>query len=341
MKSSVLLVIFSFCIFFVSCAAQNTASSTGVMFYNLENLYDTINDPEKDDETFLPTADRNWNAEKYHEKLLNIAKVITTAGMPVLVGVCEVENRNVLDDLIAEKSISEGNYKYIHFNSPDERGIDVALLYNAALFTPKKYFPITVNLPGETVDYTRDILFVYGELTINGKKEPLNVYVNHWPSRVEGEEVSAPKRAAAAQTLKKVVDSLFAELKNPNIIIMGDFNDTPFDKSISQILYVQELDADRSFERLVGLAFEKQKKGEGSYNYKGNWQALDQIIVSKSLLDGRNLDVEENTFEFFQQDFMMYNHPQYGKSPSRSFSGTKYYSGYSDHLPVYVELKLF
>lgn len=329
-------------IFLNSCSAQTQAVSSGVMFYNLENLYDTINDPAKNDEVFLPGADRKWDSQKYHEKLQNISQVIATVGhLPVLVGLCEVENESVLKDLIAEKNIKNGNYKYIHFDSPDERGIDVALLYNEKLFVPKKYFSVPVHLNVTEEDYTRDILYVHGEIEVNEKKEAIHVFVNHWPSRSEGEEISAPKRADAAQTLKHVVDSLFATLSHPNILIMGDFNDTPFDKSISQILGANETVTSAGDETLFNLSAEKQKNGEGSYNYKGNWQALDQIIVSSSLLDKTNLDADVSSFRFLQEDFMMYMNNQYGKTPSRSYSGTKYYGGYSDHLPVYVGLQFF
>lgn len=328
-------------IFSNSCNAQPHTTTVGVMFYNLENLYDTINDPAKNDEVFLPGADRKWDNQKYHEKLQNISQVIATVGnMPVLVGLCEAENESVLNDLIAEKKIKDGNYKYIHFDSPDERGIDVALLYNEKLFVPKKYFSVPVHLNVEEEDYTRDILYVHGEIDVLGKKEAIHVFVNHWPSRAEGEEISAPKRAAAAQTLKHQVDSLLTSLNHPNIIIMGDFNDTPYDKSILQILDAKEK-LSSAEETLVNLAAEKQKIGEGSYNYKGNWQALDQIIVSSSLLDKTNLDADVSSFRFLQEDFMMYMNNQYGKSPSRSYSGTKYYGGYSDHLPVYVGLQFF
>lgn len=323
-----------------SCSAQNEGHDVGVMFYNLENLYDTINDPNKDDEVFLPGADRNWNTERYTTKLENMSKVIAMGAgiMPVLVGLCEVENEQVIKDLVNEENLKEGNYAYVHFDSPDERGIDVALLYNKKKFSVKKSFPIKVNLPSDSGDLTRDILFVYGEIEINGKREPLNIFVNHWPSRVEGEEVSAPKRMAAAQTLKHIIDSLYKKLTYPNIIIMGDFNDTPFDKSIQQGLNAQEIDAAIEGSTLTDLMASKQKSGEGSYNYKGLWQALDHIIVSNSLLDNKNLEVARNSTIFVKQDWMMFHHDKYGESPNRTYSGTRYIGGYSDHLPVFVEL---
>ncbi len=330
----------------LSCTAQNTNNSGnafGVMFYNLENLYDTINDPNKDDETFLPGADRKWNAAKYDKKLDQLSKVIASGAdfMPTLVGLCEVENIMVVKDLAANKTLTSANYGVVHFDSPDERGIDVALMYNKSVFTPKKSIPYHVTIPGDSVDYTRDILYVSGTMNINGKKEELHIFVNHWPSRSEGEEVSAPKRAAAAQTLKNVIDSLNNKHTDPNIIIMGDFNDTPFDISIQKVLMAQEKNNSYTDECLVNLMSEKQKAGEGTYNFKGNWQILDHIIVSEALLDKSNLDVNENTLQIVKKDWMLFHHDKYGDSPDRTFSGIKYIGGYSDHLPVYIELTTY
>lgn len=329
----------------VSCSAQKESdvkASCAVMFYNLENLYDTINDPLKDDESFLPDAERNWNTEKYNAKIEHLSKVIATGAemMPALIGVCEIENINVVRDLAASAYLKDENFDVIHFDSPDERGIDVALMYNTTKFNPKQSFPIHVTLPGETVDYTRDILCVKGELLLGGNKETLYIFVNHWPSRVEGEEISAPKRAAAAQALKHVIDSLNNKLTNPNILIMGDFNDTPFDVSIQTILGAKELTAKRNDETLVDLMTEKQKSGEGSYSYKGNWQCLDQIIVSTNLLNNKLLDVDENSVQIVKQDWMLYHSDKYGDSPNRTYAGTKYVAGYSDHLPVVVHLTM-
>jgi predicted extracellular nuclease len=332
-----LLVVFN-----LSCSAQsnNTVASTGygVMFYNLENLYDTINDPAKDDEVFLPNADRLWNASKYEAKLENLSKVIATAAdmLPTLVGLCEVENEMVVKDLVNTNNLKPGNYDYVHYDSPDERGIDVALLYNKKDFKVKSSKAIAVTLPGEKQDFTRDILMVNGEILINGKKEQLFVFVNHWPSRSEGEEVSAPKRAAAATKLKEVVDSLNAKLDNPNIVIMGDFNDTPLDISIQKILNAQATADTYAEETLVNLMTKLQTTGQGSYNYKGNWQALDQIIVSAGLLDGKSLEVSPETAQFVKKDWMLYHNDKYGDSPDRTFAGNKYIGGYSDHLPVFV-----
>jgi len=305
-------------------------------------LFDTINDPTKDDETFLPNADRKWDAKKYAAKLENLSKVIATGAdmLPAIVGLCEVENETVVKDLANTNNLKSANYGYVHYNSPDERGIDVALLYNKNKFKVKSSKAIHVTLPGDTIDFTRDILLVYGELNINGKKEMIYVFVNHWPSRSEGEEVSAPKRAAAALTLKHAVDSLNAKFENPNIIIMGDFNDTPVDNSIQKILMANGVANSYVNESLVNLMTNMQAMGLGSYNFRGNWQALDQIIVSASLLNGKSLEVNTESTLFVKKDWMMYHNDKYGDSPDRTYAGIKYIGGYSDHLPVFVDLTL-
>lgn len=326
----------------LSCSAQNSEISTstgfGVMFYNLENLYDTINDPDKDDEVFLPGADRQWDEKKYQTKLEQLSKVIATGAdmLPTLVGLCEVENESVVKDLVATKNLKAGNYKYVHFDSPDERGIDVALLYNEKDFSVKTTQALHVTIPNDLQDFTRDILLVDGEITMSGKKEKVFVFVNHWPSRSEGEEISRPKRAAAATTLKNAVDSLNTKYEDPNIIIIGDFNDTPVDYSIQKILLAQGVSNQYTKESLVNLTTNLQSMGLGSYNYKGNWQGLDQIIVSESMLNGSGLEADVSTIQFVKKDWMLYHNDKYGDSPDRTFAGNKYIGGYSDHLPVFV-----
>lgn len=330
-----------FALLHISCSAQTELTPTqGIMFYNLENLFDTIDDPNTDDRIFLPDADRKWNTEKYQTKLSQLARVISegTGGLPMIVGLCEVENASVLDDLIQEPALQNGHYAYVHFDSPDERGIDVALLYNEKLFNLKTSKAIPVVLKqGDSIDHTRDILAVAG--TVRGSDDVLQFFVNHWPSRSEGEEASAWKRGVAAETLKRAVDSVRADIKDPHIIIMGDFNDTPFDKSISTILgAVPEADQ-YAADALVNMSANDQQAGKGSYNYKGNWQALDQMIVSANLLNNKGAEVLPDATTWIRKDWMLFVHPSYGESPNRTYSGTKWYGGFSDHLPVYTVLE--
>lgn len=328
---------------YMSCSAQQpqTPAETGIMFYNLENLFDTIDDPNTDDRIFLPDADRKWNTEKYQTKLKQMARVIAegSGSLPMIVGLCEVENASVLDDLIKEPALKNAHYAYVHFDSPDERGIDVAMLYNTELFTVTSKQAIAVHLmQGDSVDHTRDILSVTG--TIHGSDDVIQLFVNHWPSRSEGEEASAWKRGEAAKTLKHAVDSVQTAIKNPHIIIMGDFNDTPFDKSIQEIVGAIPEGDNYPKNALINLLANDQQSGKGSYNYKGNWQALDQMIVSANLLDGKKLEIQTDATKWIQQDWMMFTHPSYGPSPNRTYSGTKWYGGFSDHLPVYTEMKV-
>lgn len=328
----------------LSCTAQQpnaTATDLGVMFYNQENLYDTIDDPKVDDAIFLPDAERQWNTEKYNKKLSQMARVMAEGpgSLPALIGMCEVENASVLNDLIKEPVLANAKYKYVHFDSPDERGIDVALLYNPEYFKPTTSTAIPVKLVhGDSTDHTRDILLVSGTIMQNGKQETLHVFVNHWPSRREGEEASAWKRATAAAVLKAAVDSLNRNYTDPNIIIMGDFNDTPFDASIQKVLGAQQEAAAYNDESLVDLMAAKQAGGLGSYNYKGNWQALDQIIISETMLDGTGLQIDGDKTTFIRKDWMLFHHNTYGDSPNRTYSGTKWYGGFSDHLPAYTAL---
>ncbi|MFI5171045.1 MAG: hypothetical protein ACHQFW_01575 [Chitinophagales bacterium] len=326
----------------LSCTGQSTELRAGILFYNVENLYDTINDPQKDDEEFLPASDRKWNSERYDKKLFNLAKVITSAGneLPDFIGLCEIENEQVISDLVAQENLAPGNYKWVHYDSPDERGIDVAFLYDSKKFKPTKSNPIYIDLGGDSVDYTRDILMVEGEYQFGDKSWLLYFFINHWPSRAEGEEISAPKRIAAATILKHVTDSIFAIQPGRSIIIMGDFNDTPFDKSINLVLGAKQVSNEMEKTSLYNLVADKQSIGEGSYNFKGKWQALDQIIVSGSLVDNIGLDFDLGSTKYIRESWMLYHNDKYGDSPDRTFAGTKYIGGYSDHLPAYGELIL-
>lgn len=327
---------------FMSCSSQNKESA-GVMFYNVENLFDTLDTPNKIDEEFTPGSEKHWNTERYHQKIDHLGKVMQAASgesLPVLIGLCEIENENVLKDLIQSNNLSSGNYNFIHYESPDERGIDCALLYNKKLFTSVKSIPLKVELPEDNGGTTRDILFVEGDLKIKNKTGHIFLFINHWPSRVEGEEITASRRAIAAGVLKHIVDSLNQKYTDPNIMIMGDFNDTPFDKSIQTVLGAIEYTAPQKDECLVDLMSEFQKQNQGSYNFKGNWQSLDQFIVSESMLNGKKLNVNNSTVSYVKKDFMLYHNEKFGDSPNKTYSGSKYFGGYSDHLPIYMELIL-
>jgi predicted extracellular nuclease len=340
MRFAALLLLLTQLILTGSCVAQQE-ERLGVMFYNVENLMDTIDNPIKRDDEFVPDSEKQWNSERYAAKLNNLSRVISSAGieLPAIVGLSEVENKAVVEDLANENALASAGYQVIHFDSPDERGIDNALLIDPSRIKVLDAYAIHVELPANNGGSTRDIL--YACLMVKGAKEELHVFVNHWPSRYEGEEVSRPRRIMAASVLKANVDSLNELYEDPHIIIMGDMNDTPFDESVMVTLGASAMDDAYEDEALVNLVASYQKNNEGSYNYKGNWQALDQIIVSEILLQENSpVRVDRRKTVFVRNDFQMYESSKYGVMPSRTYGGPNYYGGYSDHLPVYTELLL-
>lgn len=316
----------------LAAALKDPVPSFTVMFYNVENLYDTIDDPKIDDAEFLATGRIPWTGERYNHKLENLSKVfssIVSPAMPDIIGMAEVENLGVLKDLIKEHSLTGTPYKIVHFDSPDERGIDVALLYNSATFkvTHSEAIPLVLG-----DDKTRDILYVSGTSN-DGTK--LHIFVNHWPSRREGAEVSEPKRIAAASVLREQLDKLFAADPKANIVIMGDFNDNPTDKSISTTLRALAPETEPKAGSLYSLLLPKFKAGKGSLYYK-SWDLFDQLIVSGSLLiPGKGLDCKAESADIFSAKWLMFTTQNGEDRPNRT-SGGKYYGGFSDHLPVFV-----
>jgi len=307
-----------------------------IAFYNLENLFDTENDPNKDDEEFLPTSESQWTPERYAKKLTNMASVIEKLGDedgPELLGVCEIENRKVLVDLIAQPALANRGYSIAHFESPDQRSIDVALLYKASVFKPFETEAIPVELP-KAEDKTRDILRVKG--TING--DTLVVLVNHWPSKRGGSDESDPKRERAAQTARETVDRELIKNPNARIILIGDFNDTPDSKAITGTLNAsKEIPAaNRQLFNAFG-SFPDQKKG--SYFYKNDWEMIDQMMLSKGFLTNKGLHYIPNSATIFESEMIKEQEGKYKGSPLRTYAGKKYLGGYSDHLPIYLKVE--
>lgn len=258
-----------------------------LMFYNVENLYDVKDDPQVDDADFLPTGEMQWTQDRLNTKLEHIAQVIRTVGgknLPDVVGFAEIENRDVLDMLVLNTGLKKSGYMVIHYNSPDKRGIDVGLIYRRDRFTPLKKASYPVVIPGSDKP-TRDILYVQGQLP---NKAKLNLLVNHWPSRSGGQAETEPKRMLAAKAARRVVDSLLLADKEPNIVLVGDFNDYPSDKSIREVLQA-EADTSIPSGELFNLVAWQQTKEWGSHQYKGEWGFLDQVIVSEALLKGRSM----------------------------------------------------
>lgn len=336
MKHIIIFVLtFGVCIFLPHCSQAQGRKSLTLAFYNVENLYDTIDDPQVDDSEFLPAAKSVWNAQRYQQKLNNLSSVVDSiGGGPAILGLCEVENRVVLEDLIGTEKLRKKNYGIVHENSPDKRGIDVALLYQKKEFVPLFHKMIRVSLDGDSSFITRDIMLVKGLL----RKKPLYVFVNHWPSRRGGEEISEVKRLAAAKAARFSVDSILKSDSKAAIVLMGDFNDEPGDSSIAKVLGASA-SHDKSEEPLFNTMASLKAKGDGSHNFSSKWHMLDQIIVSKQLiLSNKGLRLRKESSSVYRPIWMQDKNPKYQGSPFRTYAGSRYLGGYSDHFPVFCVL---
>jgi len=311
-----------------------------VMFYNVENFFDTIDDPEKNDNDFLPEGAMRWTIGRYQNKLNNVAKVLTSAGewdTPALVGLCEVENDKVMKDLTQYSPLRKMNYRYIITSSPDPRGINTALLYQRDKFKYLNHKTYSIQFPHNRWKQTRDILHVTGQVSV---RDTLDVFICHFPSRTSGEKESEPDRLYVATVLKTKSDSLMQIRKNACILIMGDFNDEPSNRSMSQILKAQPISNSVIDKNLYNLFSHFEKRNNtGSYKYQNQWNIIDQIIVSGSLISGNlSIRVLPNTANIFYRDFMLTeDKTNGGKRPKKTYHGRKHEGGYSDHLPVLVD----
>ncbi|MCF8298588.1 MAG: endonuclease [Saprospiraceae bacterium] len=303
-------------------------ASYTIAFYNVENLFDTIDDPKTNDQEFLPTDKKKWDTKKYTTKVNNISKVLASVdeNLPIIIGLCEIENKSVVEDLVKTKFLQKGKYQIIHQESPDFRGIDNAFLYKKKDFKYLYYKAISVKLPDNPKFTTRDILYVKGLI----KKDTFHIFVNHWPSRSGGQKKSEHKRIQAAKTLKHTVDSIYAVNPKANIIIMGDFNDEPTDKSI-EVLTKSKTD------NLINLTAKCTKADEGSYYYwkTKEWNKLDQIIVSKDFPYSNSYSIEFE-YHIFKPEWILAKEGEV-MAPSKTFA-KGYNGGYSDHLPVFLKL---
>lgn len=307
----------------------NNGQAFAIAFYNVENLFDTEDDPDKDDAEYLPDSKLQWSNERYTTKQKHLAQVIEAMAFPSVLGVTEIENDKVLQDLVEQPALKKHSYQFVHFESPDERGIDVALLYKSTDFKVKSKQIIPIKFPRST-DKTRDILQVTGTL----RGQSLTLFVNHFPSRRGGQDDSEPKRIYVAQQLKTAIDATLAQDPKMGIITMGDFNDTPSDISMSQTLAAVpwESTSTSSSPILYNLAANIDTDTEGSIYYKG-WSVFDQIIVSSNLMD--KMDKSQT---IFKKDFMVYRDKQGRELPNRTYTGPIYRGGYSDHFPVIVNM---
>lgn len=337
-----LLLLFAIAALSLPCAARDKARGSqmaGVAFYNLENLFDTIpNNPLGRDAEFTPNGERQWDGRKYWSKIHNLAYAIshmtspTTPYGPAIIGVSEIENRSVLDDLVADPQIAAWNLQVVHHDSPDRRGVDVGCLYNP------KYFQL-INVTNHTataIPYpTRDQMCVYGSLM----GQPLAVIVNHWPSRLGGQEQSSPNREAAAALSLAIADSVWAIHPEAGVIIMGDLNDDPHDKSCAKVLGAKKKAKGVGPHQFFNPWWKKLDDGIGTLAYKSSWNLFDQIIVSGNLV---NVD-DDAQWHFMRADVLNWeflrdtdgNRQGY---PLRTFSAGAYLNGYSDHFPTEIFL---
>ena len=311
-----------------------------VAFYNIENLFDTITNSGKHDVEFIPTGSYEWNTKKYYSKLDNIAYVLSWLGReitplgPAVIGLAEIENRAVLEDLVSRKDLEKSNLQIVHYDSPDRRGIDVALLYNPLLFSVVSSKPYRLTIPEEPDFTTRDVLLVSG--LMDGEK--FHFLVNHWPSRWGGEKASRYRRVAAAKLNRHIHDSLRIADPDSKVIIMGDLNDDPNNVSARDALGAAMKRKDVKPNGLFNPMAELHAKGVGTLAYQGRWNLFDQLIISDNLLG-----TDRNTFKFwkaeiFNRDFLITKEGQYKGYPLRTFSGNAFLNGYSDHFPVLIYL---
>ncbi len=311
-----------------------------IVFYNVENLFDVHDDPVKNDDEFLPEGKFRWTGWKYGKKLKNITRVITAVGgmqSPALVGLCEVENDKVISDLTAKSPLRAQRYDYIVTDSPDERGIDVALLYQRHRFNLLEKNEYRIHFSNPATGPSRHILHAVGQL-VNG--DTLDVFVCHFPSRRGGQRASEPARCDAALLLRNKTDSLFRLRRHSHIVIMGDFNDHPDDKSLSRVLGAQKLSHPVTAKGLYNLFYHRMKEIDfGTYKFQGRWEVLDQFIVSGDLLSATSSVVlKNNEATVFNADFLLEEDKKGKKRPYRTYMGPVYKGGFSDHLPIYIDL---
>lgn len=342
MKKTFLIIVLLLAIFITAKSQDKEYKVACIAFYNLENLFDTIVDPNpkkilQDD--FTPNGDKMWTSERYYQKLDNMARVISEIGTelspkgPVVIGVSEIENKAVLEDLVKRPALLTRNYQIVHFESQDERGIDVAFLYQPDRFKliDAKNFPILLIEEDGDTDKTRDLVWMTG--TLDGEK--MHFLVDHWPSRGGG-KASIAKRNATGTHVRAVVDSIFKSKPEAKIVFMGDLNDDPIDESVKKYLNAGGKIKKLKEGQLYNPMYEKYKKGIGSLAYNDGWNLFDQIIISQSLLGD-----DKSTYKFhkaliFNEKYLIQKEGRYKGYPFRTFGGGEYQGGYSDHLPSYI-----
>jgi len=315
-----------------------------VAFYNLENLFDTIDTPDVRDTEFTPDSDKKWNSKKYRDKISNMAEVISELGSdhgegaPAIVGLCEVENEVVVSDLINDPKLKPYNYQVVHYDSPDKRGIDVCLIYQPRVFqvTNSKAIPLFIyDKDSRERIYTRDQLVVSGLFD----DESIHFIVNHWPSRYGGAERSAPLRNEAAKLSKSIIDSICTIEKKAKVILMGDLNDDPIDESVT--VHLEALGDQKELKKgeLYDAMYDLYDTGNGTLAYRGKWNLFDQMILTKSLTGKKKSTYKYESSHIYKVPKMVEQEGKYKGYPLRTYVGSRYFGGYSDHFPVYIILQ--
>ncbi len=333
-------------ILFISRGYGQKVEAVAVGFYNLENLFDTINDPHNPgDDEFTPEGPKLWNSKRYWHKIHHMAYAISQIGVDKkiglkgvsVLGVSEVENRSVLEDLVKDSSLAKRNLKIIHYDSPDHRGIDVALLYNPDIFKVEKSEQVPLIIKDKPDFHTRSQLVVVGKLM----GEDFAFIVNHWPSRYGGEKRSLPFRMAAAKLAYHLIDSLKHANPNTKIILMGDLNDDPISKSVKKYLHTED-NPKNIKDGEVYNPFEKLfKEGIGTLAYRDNWNLFDNMVMTPNLLPKDKNDLDSWKFYkafVFNKEFLKQKDGKFAGYPYRTFVGNNFMGGYSDHFPVYIVL---
>ncbi len=313
-----------------------------VGFYNFENLFDTVDSPDTNDSEFLPDGKRNWTTDIYKDKLKNLDRVVSELGTELtpdgvaILGVAEIENRNVLEDFVKQEKVASRNYQIVHYDSPDERGIDVALIYQPKYFTvtSSRAIPLLIYGSDGERNLTRDILLVSGLLD----GEPLHMMVNHWPSRRGGEAATAPYRNAAALVCKNIKDSLLTIDPSAKVIVMGDLNDDPNSPSVKKVMDAKAKKDDVKPGGFFNPMFAYFKEGLGTMAYQDAWSLFDQIIISEGLVNEKQAGYRFHKAQVHSKPYLIQKTGQYKGYPFRTFDFDNYIGGYSDHFPVYLYL---
>lgn len=316
-----------------------------VGFYNLENLFDTIDDPNTNDEQFLPNGDYAWSGVKYRNKLHNLATVIAAINQevggvklqcPDILGVSEIENRQVLEDLVAQPELQPYNFGVVHYDGPDRRGVDVGLIYK------KDKYRVIGSRSVRLYDSLQPDFLTRDQLVVSGiyMGDTLHFIVNHWPSRLGGEKRSSPKREMAARLTRRIVDSILAVSPQAKIIVTGDLNDDPINKSVVEVMRAPKTDDYKTLEpgQMFNASYGLFKRGVGTLCYRGQWNLFDQMLITQGLVGKDRSTLKFYGFRIFNDPMLLQKSGRYAGYPLRTHAGGVYLNGFSDHFPVYMIL---